>query len=205
MKGKILGVVLVACVLLVGAWWLWGGRGEITNYPPREGPIVAFGDSLIYGIGATSGNDLVSRLSAAIGEPIENMGVSGNTTALGLARLDAVLEKEPSIVLLLLGGNDYLQRVPRETTFAQLGTIIERLQEKGAVVVLLGVRGGVLRDSFSDEFEKLADTYGTAFVPNVLDDILGKPALMFDQIHPNDAGYARIAEKVLPVLEGVIE
>lgn len=200
---RLISAVLAVLLMGVAAWWFFA-EGEITNYPPQSGSIVAFGDSLIYGVGSTRGNDLVSRLSAGIGVPIENMGVSGNTTAQGLARLEEVLAKEPSVVILLLGGNDYLQRVPRETTFAQLGTIIERLQEKGTVVVLLGVRGGILRDSFSDEFEKLADSYGTAFVPNVLDGILGNTALMFDEIHPNDAGYARIAEKVLPVLKSVV-
>lgn len=200
------GVAAAALCAAAGAFWYFGASGPvITNYPPREGPIVALGDSLIVGVGSTSGNDLVSLLSANIGRPIENSGVSGDTTTQGLARLEDVIEKDPSVVILLLGGNDYLQRRPREETFANMSEIIERLHAHGSVVVLLGVRGGVLRDSFAEGFEEIADRYHTAYVPDVLDGIIGDRALMSDQVHPNDAGYARIAERVYPVLSRILE
>lgn len=177
---------------------------HVTNYPPEGTVIVAYGDSLVLGIGATSGNDFVSVLSRNIGVPIENLGVPGNTSELGLVRIDEVLKREPDIVLLLLGGNDYLLRLPRDETLQNLERIIMKLHEAGSIVVLLGVRGGVLRDNFKKDFKNLAKEHNTAFVPNVLDGLIGSSELMYDAIHPNDRGYALIAAKIEPILRELI-
>jgi lysophospholipase L1-like esterase len=107
-----------------------------------------------------------------------------------------VLAENPRVVILLLGGNDYLQRIPKEETFANLGTIIGRVQEKGAAVLLLGVRGGAIRDTYEADFAKLARTHQTGYVSNVLDGLLNDRTLMSDAIHPNNAGYNIIAERV---------
>lgn len=170
----------------------------------REGPIVAFGDSLVYGTGS-SGGGFVKLLEQGIGRPIDNLGVPGDTTADGLARIDEVLDLDASVVILLLGGNDFLRQVPQDTTFSNLATIIERLQADGAAVLLAGVRGGLVRDSFAARFEELADRYGTAYVHDVLDDTFGVDGYMADQVHPNDAGYRVIADRVLPVLREMLE
>lgn len=174
---------------------------DIANVPPQGKTIVAFGDSLVQGVGSTAGNDFVSLVSEKIGEPIINLGVSGNTTRDGLARLDLLLAQEPRIVILLLGGNDYLQRIPREETFENLGSMITRIQETGAAVVLLGVRGGILRDSYEGDFKKLSRKYKTAYVSNVLDELIGNREFMSDSIHPNDKGYRVIADRVAPVVK----
>lgn len=200
-------------------WWYWLGAGivvlaiwffffrspTITNYPSAGTDIVAFGDSLVLGVGASEGKDFVSLLSQKLGVPIINLGKSGDTSAAGLARLSELDWYKPKVVLLLLGGNDYLRRVPKEETFATLSKIIEDLQSRGAAVLLLGVRGGVLQDNFSGEFSALAKKYHTAYVPDVLGGLLGDKEYMADQIHPNDAGYARIAERVAPVLEKLLK
>ncbi len=174
---------------------------RVTNYPPKNATIVAFGDSLVSGYGATPGNDFVSILSRTIKRDIMNQGVSGNTTADGLLRVEEVFEVDPGIVILLLGGNDFLKRVPEPTTRANLSALIEQLTKGGAVVVLLGVRGGVFGDSSEVLFEELSEQYGTIYVPDVLDGLFLKPEFMFDGIHPNDAGYARIAERLRTVFE----
>ena len=109
------------------------------------------------------------------------------------------------VVILLLGGNDFLRQVPPDTTFANLATMIERLQADGAAVLLAGVRGGLLRDNFAARYEALAGRYRTAYVHDVLDDTLGVPGYMADQVHPNDAGYAVIADRVFPVLSRMLE
>jgi acyl-CoA thioesterase-1 len=169
----------------------------------RDGPIIAFGDSLIYGTGS-SGGGFVKMIEQRLDKPIENLGVPGNTTADGLARLDDVIERRPSVVILLLGGNDYLRQVPQEESFANLARIIERLQADRIAVLLVGVRGGVIRDKFAQHFEDLADRYQTAYVHDVLDDTLGVPGYMADQVHPNDAGYRVIADRVYPVLARMV-
>lgn len=168
-----------------------------------DGPIVAFGDSLIHGTGS-SGGGFVSLLAQRLGRDIENLGRPGETTAGGLARLDEVLELQPSLVILLLGGNDVLRRVPPADTFRNLAVIIERLQAGGSAVLLVGVRGGLLQDPYAGEFAALAERHGTAYVPDVLQQVFMRPDYMADQVHPNDAGYARIAERVDPVLENML-
>ncbi len=163
------------------------------------------GDSLIEGIGATNGNDLVSDLSKKIAQPIVNLGVSGNTTADGLARIDAVIEMKPQIVIVLLGGNDYLKKVPKEQTFKNLETIVTKLQESGSIVLLLGVQGGIFSDQFESLFKDLAKRKGVGYVSNVLDGLVTHSEYMSDAVHPNDIGYAKIADRVYPVLKSLLK
>jgi acyl-CoA thioesterase-1 len=197
-KGALVLIILLCAVL----WWVFGTRGyEITNAPIQNGPIVAFGDSLVFGTGAQTKGGFVTILQERLDENIINAGVPGDTTADGLKRLQSdVLSHNPALVLVLLGGNDVLQDVPKETTFSQLQTIVQRLQEKGAVVVLLGVRSGVLRDAYKGEYKQLAKDMGALFVPDVLDGLIGNPKYMSDAVHPNDAGYEIIAKKIEEVL-----
>jgi len=193
--------IAVALVALVSVYFIFAGSPDIRNYPPKEGPIVFLGDSLVQGTGATAGNDLPALLSRAVGKTVENFGVSGDTTALGLARLDSVIAREPSVAIVLLGGNDYLRKVPIDETFANLRTIINRLQGSGAVVLLVGIRGGLLSDAFDERFSDLADETGSAHVPDALRGLVADGRYMSDAIHPNDAGYARLAERIRPTLE----
>lgn len=170
-----------------------------------QGPIVALGDSLVFGYGSTIGNDFVSVLEKEIGRDIINMGINGNTTADGLGRIDTVLALKPSVVLVLLGGNDFLRKVPDTETFKNLDMIVEKLQSSGAVVIVLGIQGGVLADPFKSQFESLTERRGAGYVPNVLAGIIGNQSLMYDAIHPNDIGYKKIADKVLPALQMVLK
>ena len=196
----------ISIVLL--AWYFFfhlGRETPITNFPSSGTEIVAFGDSLVAGSGATAGNDFVSLLSKSIGREIVNLGVPGNTTADGLARINELDRYSPKVVLLLLGGNDHLKKVPIETTFHNLGKIIENVHSRGAIVLLLGVKGNLFGDKFEPEFEKLQDKYKTAYVSNVLDGLFRNAKLMEDAIHPNDAGYKIIAERIYPVLVPLLE
>lgn len=174
---------------------------KIMNYPSQGETIVAIGDSLIKGKGSTDDGDFITLLSEEIGEPIINLGISGNTTAQGLERIDSVIKLNPKVVMVLLGGNDFLQDVPIEQTFKNIETIVQKIQDAGAVVVLLGIQGGILDDSFASHFREIARKYGTLYVPNVLENIIGEEELMSDETHPNNKGYRIIADKVFPVLE----
>ena len=185
---------------------LYGGQYPIVNFPPKGPVIVAFGDSLTEGIGATSiERGYVGVLERRLGITIINRGVSGNTTEDALVRLDAdITPLHPNIVIILLGGNDYLKHIPQQETFANLKQIIAKVQGEGAVVLLLGVRGGLLHDKFGPDFETLARETGSIYVPNILDGIYGNAKLMSDEVHPNDAGYMKIADKIAPTLDGIV-
>lgn len=197
-------IYLLISLLALGLFWFLRPEAPITNYPSSGTEIIAFGDSLVVGVGATPGNDFVSLLEAKIEQPIVNLGVSGDTTIDGLARIDMVTTRDAKVVLILLGGNDALRSTPIETTHENLSHIITEIQRTGAVVVLLGVRSGVLADRYETMYEELAETHGTAYVSDVLSGVFGRSNLMADPIHPNDLGYKKISERVLPVLQSVI-
>ena len=192
--------LLLLTLLLAGGGWLWlrpGTRASYANFPPTaRGEWVAFGDSLTQGYGANEGGDYPTQLSQRLRVKIRNLGVPGHTTADGLARLDQAVQLQPRVVLLCLGGNDALRGVSSETTFANLGTMIDRFQQAGAFVVLLGVRSTGLSDKNAKRFEQLAKSKHVLLEPNILDGILFTPSLMSDQIHPNELGYAKIAERL---------
>lgn len=195
-------------LLLVGGGWLWlrpGGGTSYANFPPTaRGDWVAFGDSLTQGYGAEAGGDYPAQLAKRLRVKVHNLGIPGNTTADGLARVEQAVQLQPRVVLLCLGGNDTLRGVPAEQTFANLGTMIDRFQQSGSFVVLLGVRSAGLSDKNAKRYGQLAKSKGVPLVPNILDGILFTPSLMADQIHPNDKGYAKIAERLeetlLPLL-----
>lgn len=202
---KIIIIVLIISVAIF-SYFIFFKKTSVTNYPSEGRNIVAFGDSLISGVGATKGNDLISDLSRDLGVDIINAGVSGNTTVDGLERLEKdVLDHNPKIVILLLGGNDYLKRIDKVTTFENLQKIVDAVHSKGSIVLLLGVRGGLLKDNYREDFDEFAKKNNVAYVPNVLDDILGDEKLMYDQVHPNDRGYKIIALRVRPVLKELLE
>lgn len=145
MKSQILipGIVL-AVLVVVGAFY-FSHAEPITNYPSSGTDIIAFGDSLIEGKGASSEeNSFVALLSKKIGQPIVNLGHSGDTTADGVGRINQLDAYKPKVVLLLLGGNDHLKKVPISETRRNLATLIQNIQERGAIVLLLGVRGGLV-------------------------------------------------------------
>ena len=129
------------------------------------------------------------------------MGIKGQTSSQGLARINSVIDLDPKVVMVLFGGNDYLHDMPLEVTFKNIDDIVAILQEFGAIVVLLGIQGGILTDPYSEEFRKIAIRRGALYVPSVLEGIIGEDHLMSDEVHPNNIGYTMIADKIYPVLK----
>jgi lysophospholipase L1-like esterase len=200
-------IVLAVCGAVLAALVWWTAEGVPRPAKPTSGrTIVAFGDSLVEGRGATPGKDFVSLLSRRLGMPIINAGRSGDTTAAALARLDRdVLARDPKVVIVLLGGNDFLRRVPVESTFTNLQQIVDRIRRRGAAVVLVGVSVGLLSDPYAAEYTTVARRHAAGLVPDILDGIIGNRELMADSIHPNDRGYAIIAERLERAVREVVE
>ena len=173
--------------------------------PTAGDTVVAFGDSLIEGVGASPGNDLVSVLSQRLNRPIINAGRSGDTTGAALSRLDrAVVSRNPRLVLVLLGGNDILRRVPRQEMLANLETIVTRIRDHGAAVVLASVEIDFLSGLDGAAYEEIAERTGAALVPDILGGLLGRSQYMSDGIHPNDRGYAIMADRIEPVMRKLL-
>jgi acyl-CoA thioesterase-1 len=197
-------IIVLAIVLVLSLFSLVRLRAK-RRIPPQERPIIAFGDSLVEGFGVTAGEDFPSVLSSRLGVPIVNAGRSGDTTAMALARLERdVLVKQPRIVIVLLGGNDALQFLPKEETERNLREIVHRIRKSGAEVLLVGIRGGILHDKFEGLFEKIAEEEGARYVPNIMEGIFGHPTLLSDPIHPNAKGYAMMADRIEPVLKDML-
>ncbi len=196
-KGAVVIVVMVGILV-----WYFSSRDTVVkNYPSvKSGPVILFGDSLAEGVGATEGNDLATQLGKIAGVPILNYGVSGDTTRDGLLRLDRALAEDPRIAIILLGGNDFLKKVPREETFQNLEKIVAAFQKQGAIVMVLGVRSGIIGGGADDEFEALVEQTDSAYMSDVLSGVFAQSELMSDAIHPNDKGYAKIAERLAPEL-----
>ena len=197
---KILYLTLCAVILFLGY------RIFFTSLPGEKGAITAqkiicFGDSLTSGTGAGQDMDYPSQLSKMIGKPVINAGVSGDTSARALQRLERdVLSKFPDLVLITLGGNDLKNGVAREVAFDNLKTIVESIQETGAGVIIGGLRFPIRDRGFGRAYRELADETGAALIPNIFEGIMGNRKLMSDPIHPNDAGYKKIAERFYEVI-----
>ena len=156
-------------------------------------------------MGSTAGKDFVSDLSSKIGKPIINLGISGETSRQGLLRIDKVTREDPGTVIILFGGNDYLKKVPQDETFKNLRQIISEFQSRGSMVVLLGIRGGMLTDKFYSSFKKLADEMGVIYAPDVLSGLITNSKYMSDPVHPNDLGYEKISERVYATMKDYLK
>jgi len=191
----IIPLAVVVLLLIVVAWP--SPYAKVRNLDSRGANVIAFGDSLTAGYGARPGEDYPSRLSALIGAPVVNAGVSGDTTSSALARLDNdVLARDPRIVLVGLGGNDFLGGVPIATTEANLREIVRKIEGAGAMVVLLGFRFPSLTADYESMYERIAKDEGCLLVPRILRDILNDASMKSDAIHPNAKGYALMAERI---------
>ncbi len=167
--------------------------------------IVCYGDSITAGVGAAPEESYPRRLAEVLGLEVRNLGVPGDTAGAAAGRIDQVLAQDPWLVIVELGGNDLLQRAPIAGTEAALRQIIERLLAARVVPVLVEIEVPVFGGQYDEMFERLADDYGVPVVDDALRRILTDPALKSDTIHPNAAGYRRLAQAVAAEVEPLIE
>jgi len=191
------GLLIVACLAFV-VWNLLPPRQqEVRNHDTPGRSVVCFGDSLTAGVGAGPGEDIASRLGSALGRSVVNAGVSGDTTASALARVSAdVLVQHPGIVVVSLGGNDFLRGIPVTTAGENLGAIVQAIHQSGAMVLLGGFSFPSLSGDWPEMYARVAEREGCLLVPDLLAGITGKPGLTSDSIHPNAAGYAVLAGRL---------
>lgn len=163
--------------------------------------IVAFGDSLTYGTGASPETAYPAVLAGLTGRTVINAGVPGETTADGLKRLPGVLaEHRPRLVLLCLGGNDLLRRVPEAETETHLRLLARTIRESGAELVLIGVPAPKLFGGTAPIFTRLASELDVPLEDSIFDEVLKDNRLKSDPIHANAAGYRVVAERLAEFL-----
>jgi len=192
---KVILSILAVLVLLVGYHFFFS-RPAVRNASPTGENIICFGDSLTYGTGASQNMGYPSQLSRLISKPIINAGVPGDTTATALTRLERdVLSRSPRMVLITLGGNDLKNRMSKEVAYQNLKNIILSIQNRGALVIVGGIRIPFWGRGFGEMYQKVCSETRAVLIPNIFDGIIGDKSLMSDPIHPNGKGYALMAQK----------
>jgi acyl-CoA thioesterase-1 len=201
---------LSACFLVGLGLILFGCQrdnfyGSIRNLNSLGATVVCLGDSLTEGIGAERGEDYPATLARRLPYPVINAGRSGNTSADALARLEAdVLAHNPRLVIVLLGGNDFLQQIPLSQTKTNLEEIVRRIHDQGAMVALVTMRLGLFTDEYGTIYETIAARHGALLIAEALKGILSDPKLRSDPIHPNSAGYRLLAERVFGAIKPLL-
>lgn len=188
-----------------------------TSAPVVPRPRIVFlGDSLTAGYGLAREESVPSliqdRLERA-GYPHEviNAGVSGDTSAGGLSRLDWSLQGDVEVLVIELGGNDGLRGLPVDAMKRNIEAIITSAKTRGITVLLTGMEappeyGAAYTSEFRQVFRDLAEEHDVAFLPFFLEDVAGDPALnLSDRIHPNAAGASIIEANIWRALEPLLE
>jgi acyl-CoA thioesterase-1 len=181
----------------------------------RRPIIVALGDSLTAGHGVDENQNYPSKLqrridSAGYKYRVINAGISGDTSAQGLDRIEPVIALHPAIVIVELGANDGLRGLPIEATRRNVAAVVSRCQSAGAKVVLAGMEvppnyGPQYTSAFRNLFKNVANEYHAALIPFFLEGVGGYPELnQEDGIHPTAEGYDIVVENVWKVLKPLL-
>ncbi|HTY13937.1 MAG TPA: GDSL-type esterase/lipase family protein [Candidatus Omnitrophota bacterium] len=205
--------LFITCALLLAASTFFYAcsappfAGVKNLYSAQGKNLICFGDSLTEGRGAPEGSDYPSLLGKELNAPVINSGISGDTTAGGLARIDNdVLAKDPKIVIIELGANDFIRSGINSKTvddaFSNLDQIVDLVQNRGAVAVVAGID---INADIARRYQELARKKGAVYVPDILGGIDDRPELMADSFHPNAHGYRKMAEKFLAVLKPLLK
>ncbi|MHB8709423.1 MAG: arylesterase [Desulfuromonadales bacterium] len=195
-------------IVVTLAWLLLTLLTAACDKPPKIAPlpanavVLAFGDSLTHGNGAPAGAAYPDVLAGLLGRTVINAGVPGEISAAGLNRLTQVLEQyRPDLVILCHGGNDFLQRLDRARTAANLAAMVEQIRATGADVVLVGVPEFGLILNPPGFYGEIAKRFTIPYEGEIVSDLLGDRDFKSDTIHPNAAGYRRMAEAVFKLIK----
>jgi len=200
-------VLLLAFSLFFGA-----GAGQAVAAPVK---ILALGSSLTQGYGLPPGTEFTVQLQAAlkaagIDAVVTNAGVSGDTSAGGLARLDWSLADHPDVVILELGSNDMLRGIPPAVSEKNLRAILDKLRGAQVKVLLTGMHaqrnlGAEYVKQFDTIYPRLAKDYNVLFYPFFLDGVALNPKLnQADGMHPNPAGVKVVVARMLPYVKKLV-
>ncbi|MEO5692944.1 MAG: arylesterase [Usitatibacter sp.] len=190
-------VIFATALLLAGC----GSKTKLEKLD-SSAVVLAFGDSLTFGTGATPAQAYPAVLERAIGRKVVNAGVPGETSEQGLQRLPEVLDEvKPRLLILCHGGNDFLRRLDDGKAAANVRKMIEVARGRGIAVVLMGTPKPTLPPSIPSFYSELAKELKVPYEEAVLRSVLLDSRLKSDLVHPNAAGYSEIAAALEAVLK----
>ncbi len=160
----------------------------------NDAVILAFGDSLTHGTGASKGESYPAILEKSINRKVINAGVPGELSIQGLKRLPELLDKhQPKLLILCHGGNDILHRENLADAEANIRQMIALAKNKNIPVILLGVPKPSLFLNPAKLYANIAENTNVIFIPNLIPDILSDASMKSDPAHPNKTGYRKMA------------
>jgi len=189
---------LIAVLALIAS-----GCGQHPKLAPLapDAVVLAFGDSLTFGTGASEEESYPSQLARITGRRVVREGVPGEVSAAGLARLAPMLdEHRPRLLLLCHGGNDFLRRMPKEQAAENVRAMIRLAKSRGVEVLLIGTPEPGFSVSPPAFYGEIAKEFRIPYEGDVLGKILRDGSLKADQVHPNAKGYRVMAESVATLL-----
>ena len=190
--------LLIAAIALAAAC----GKTPKLERLPSEAVVLAFGDSLTYGTGAAETESYPAQLEQLIGRRVVRAGVPGEITAQALARLPGVLDEHaPRLLLLCIGGNDFLRRTGRVQAEQNVRAMVKLARSRGIDVLLIGTPEPGLLVTPPAFYADIAEELGVPYEAGVIGEVLKDAALKSDPIHPNARGYRVIAERLAAALK----
>lgn len=189
-------------IIMASAVLMACSSGAKTPSLAKDAVILAFGDSLTFGTGATPAESYPAVLERLVGRRVVNSGVPGEITGEGLSRLPKVLEEyNPALLILCHGGNDMLRNLDKQKTAENLRAMIRLAQERGIAVVIISVPSPGLALSPPSFYRETAAEMNIPFDDKTLAMVLSDRSLKSDYIHPNAAGYNKLAESISDLLK----
>jgi lysophospholipase L1-like esterase len=169
---------------------------------PDDAVVLAFGDSLTFGTGAGENESYPAQLERLIGRRVIRAGVPGEVTAQALARLPRALDEHaPRLLLLAIGGNDFLHRLGNAQAEENVRAMVKLARSRGVQVLLIGTPEPGVLIAPPAFYASVAEEFGVPYEDAVIGEVLKNASLKSDPIHPNAAGYRVIAERVATVLK----
>jgi acyl-CoA thioesterase-1 len=202
-----ISIILFATYCVLFTTFLTGCMKKKINNTGSQGKnIICFGDSITFGYGVEAKETYPVALEKMTHKPVINAGIDGDTSTEATKRLETdILSRDPYLVIIEFGGNDFLRKIPTKVTVDNIRIMVDKIQAKGAMVAIADISAGLLMRDYHRPYRKIAREKGAIFIPSVMSGIITNPKMKSDFFHPNATGYQLIAERVYRCIKSYVK